>query len=206
MRLYVIRHGETDWNACFRLQGQTDIELNEKGRQAARATADGMKDIEIDLAITSPLKRARETAELVLGGRRVPVREDRRIQEIGFGSYEGIRTRNEKREIIEPLVYTFFKEPQSYEPPEGGERIQELIARTGAFLEELKGDESLRDKTVLVSTHGAASRALLLNIRKCPLEEFWQADVPKNCAVSIVDLADGEWRLTEQDVIFYENL
>lgn len=206
MRLYVIRHGETDWNACYRLQGRTDIELNERGRQAARATAAGMRDIPIDLVITSPLRRARETAELVLEGRLVPVREDRRIQEIGFGVYEGIKARNEKREIIEPLIYQFFREPQSYEPPRGGERIQELLARTGEFLEELKGEESLRDRAILVSTHGAASRALLLNIKKGPIREFWGADVPKNCAVSIVDLVEGEWQLREQDVIFYENL
>ena len=59
MRLYILRHGETDWNKELRLQGQTDIQLNEKGRRLARLTAQGVKDIPFDLAITSPLSRAR---------------------------------------------------------------------------------------------------------------------------------------------------
>ena len=57
MRLYIIRHGETDWNTAGRLQGQTDTRLNENGIRLAGITAEGMKDIPFDLCITSPLKK-----------------------------------------------------------------------------------------------------------------------------------------------------
>ena len=66
MRLYIVRHGETQWNTEGRLQGQADIPLNEKGRAIARATAMGMKEIHFDAAFTSPLIRARETAQILL--------------------------------------------------------------------------------------------------------------------------------------------
>ena len=66
MRLYIIRHGETPWNTQLRLQGQTDIELNEKGRALAEVTARAMRGIPFDMVITSPLVRARETADIVL--------------------------------------------------------------------------------------------------------------------------------------------
>ena len=65
MKIYLIRHGETDWNKLRRLQGQADIPLNEFGRQLARETDPALRDVPFDRIYTSPLKRARETAELV---------------------------------------------------------------------------------------------------------------------------------------------
>ena len=88
MRLYIIRHGETDWNKEKKIQGHTDIPLNEYGRHLAEETAEGMKDISMDLCFTSPLLRAKETAQIVLGDRGIPVIEEPRIMEIGFGSFE----------------------------------------------------------------------------------------------------------------------
>ena len=69
MKLYLIRHGETDWNIERRLQGQVDIELNEFGRTLAVKTGKGLENIQFDICFTSPLKRARETAELILAGK-----------------------------------------------------------------------------------------------------------------------------------------
>lgn len=76
MKLYIIRHGETAWNVEGRLQGQTDTELNENGVRLAKVTAEGLKNIPFDLGISSPLRRAKHTAELVLAGRNVPLTTD----------------------------------------------------------------------------------------------------------------------------------
>ena len=70
MKLYIIRHGETAWNVEGRLQGQTDTELNENGVRLAKVTAEGLKNIPFDLGISSPLRHAKHTAELVLGGQK----------------------------------------------------------------------------------------------------------------------------------------
>ena len=75
MIVYIVRHGETDWNRVRRVQGHTDIELNDYGRKLAEETAEGMKEIRLDLCFTSPLKRAKETALIVLGDRQIPVYE-----------------------------------------------------------------------------------------------------------------------------------
>lgn len=205
MRLYIIRHGETAWNRQLRLQGQTDIELNENGRLLAQKTAHAMKDIPFDLVITSPLKRAKETASLVLGGIEIPTREDARIREISFGDMEGQYISREEREDEHSGFYRFFHAPETYVPAAHGESVSSLCARTADFLEELRNTKELADKTILISTHGAASRALLAAIRHTPLCAFWAGGVPKNCAVTIVDLEDGEWKIKEQDVILYEN-
>ena len=99
MVLYFIRHGETSWNVEGKMQGQTDIPLNENGIRLAQETAEGMKEIPFDLCITSPLSRARQTAEIVLGGRKVPIIEDARIEELSFGNWEGIGCRPENYAI-----------------------------------------------------------------------------------------------------------
>jgi len=85
MLLYIVRHGETDWNKAGKVQGRTDIPLNERGRYLAEETAKGMKNIRIDFGYTSPLIRAKETAQIILGDRNVPLMEDERIEELCFG-------------------------------------------------------------------------------------------------------------------------
>ena len=82
MDIYVIRHGQTPWNVEKRLQGRSDTDLNEVGREAAIRTGKVFREVPFDLVFTSPLKRAKETAVLFLGERKVPVIEDARIQEI----------------------------------------------------------------------------------------------------------------------------
>ena len=69
MKLYMVRHGETDWNKARRIQGQVDIPLNEFGRRLAKKTALGLADVPFDLCYTSPMSRAKETAKLILQGR-----------------------------------------------------------------------------------------------------------------------------------------
>ena len=88
--LYILRHGKTDWNAAHKLQGKTDIPLNEEGREMAYAAAKECADIHFDVCYSSPLIRAKETAQIVLAGRDIPIITDVRLEEMGFGTYEGI--------------------------------------------------------------------------------------------------------------------
>jgi len=168
MVLYVVRHGETDWNKVKRVQGHTDIPLNEYGRHLARETAKGLKETRIDLAITSPLIRAKETAQIILGTRQIPLLEDPRIKEIGFGEYEGVSCNGE--DPVSRAFRLFFNAPGEYIAPKGAETIEELYERTGDFLKELCEKEEWQQKNILISTHGAAMTALLNRIRAVEVE------------------------------------
>ena len=88
--LYIMRHGKTDWNLLHKLQGRTDIPLNDMGIKMAKEARERYKDVHFDICYCSPLTRARQTAELVLEGRDVPVVIDDRLAEMGFGIYEGV--------------------------------------------------------------------------------------------------------------------
>lgn len=202
MRLYIIRHGETDWNVQGRLQGQTNIDLNENGVRLARVTAEGMKNIKIDMAITSPLIRAKRTAQIVLRDRQVPILEDDRIKELSFGAWEGLGCHKDNFEIPTDNFNDFYFKPYEFIPGEGGEKIPELLKRTKEFYQEVISNPDYQDKSILIASHGCAVRAILNNVYT-DKEDFWRGHVPVNCAVNIVDVTDGKSTLVEEDKIYY---
>ena len=203
MKIYLIRHGETDWNKLRRLQGQADIPLNEFGRQLARETEPALRDVPFDRIYTSPLKRARETAELVTAGRNLPIIEEPRLKEMGFGEFEGLCCREEGWNIPDPGFRDFFNAPEKYRPPKRGESFQQVSDRLESFLKELYATEELQNKTVLLSTHGAALCGILRLIKKNPMERYWDGGVHKNCAVTIVEVKDGKATILQEAVTYY---
>ena len=203
MRLYIIRHGETVWNTEGRLQGRKDIDLNENGVRLGKITGEGLKDIPFDLVFTSPLKRAKETAILALAGRKVPIIEDKRLIEISFGSWEGLCCRKDNCQIPEDKFPKFFEDALKYVPPEDGETLQNVIARTGDFYKELINTPEYQDMNILIAAHGCSTRALLCNVLD-EYKDFWRGMVPPNCAVSIVDVTDGKSSLLELDKVYYD--
>ena len=172
-----MRHGKTDWNLLHKLQGKTDIPLNDMGRQMARDARERYKDIHFDVCFSSPLARARETAELVLEGRDVPVIIDDRLAEMGFGIYEGTEEVFEKPEC--PVRVLFFN-PEKYEAVGGAESLESLIKRTSEFLDEVAMPLVNEGKDVLILGHGAMNSAVIGNIRHKELKDFWAEGI-ENC-------------------------
>lgn len=201
MKLYIIRHGETPWNQMRRLQGRTDIPLAEEGIRLAKITGEKLKEIPFTVAFSSPLKRAVQTAEYVLKGRDIPIQTDERIQEISFGEWEGECLLDSK---ILPHDFSdvFFNDPGKYRRPTKGENFQDVCERTGSFLHDLISQTEYRDANILVSTHGAAGRCLLSHFYED--DDIWRGGVPANCAVSIVEVVDGNRKVLEKDKVYYE--
>jgi len=196
MRIYIVRHGETEANKNGYLQGWTDVPLNENGRIIAELTGRGLKDIRFDHCFSSPLIRAKETAEILLreSGNSVPVSFDDRIKEMNFGSLEGMSVRDEK-------LIQFLKEPVvDYKFPDG-ESFQEVMNRTQEFLKELIAKDD--GKTYLVSTHGCALRAML-NFLYEDKNDYWHGHVPYNCCVNIIEVKNGTAKLIADDIIYYD--
>ena len=180
MLIYVLRHGITQWNKLKKVQGAMDIPLAPEGIELAKRTGEALKDVPFDICFTSPLARARQTAHYVLGNRQIPVIEDKRIQEIDFGVLEGSR----------------FKDEQ-------GKIISDILKRTREFWVEKTTDPALADKTILVSSHGCAVRALLQNVYQDP-EHFWHGCVPPNCSINLLEVKDGKARFLEEDKVYSE--
>ncbi len=191
MTIYFLRHGETDYNASARMQGQVDIPLNDKGLMQARMAARYFKknDIHFDKVYTSPLVRAMQTA-ITISGLDEEVLIDERLIELGFGVVEG----HNFHEIPE-VHRNFILNPPAYVPAEGGESLQHLFDRCKAFLDYLaEQPEAGTDKNILVSTHGAAIRGFLKIIGNQPIEKYWVKGV-ENCGCFRVGFDHGKYSL-----------
>ena len=176
--LYIMRHGRTDWNDRHKLQGRTDIPLNAEGRRMAEKAAEEYRDVPLDVCWSSPLIRAKETAEIVLRGRNVPIMTDDRLREMSFGIYEG---QENSFDIPDSPVNVIFKEPEKYTASVGGaETFDELFARTGAFLREVIDPLMAQGKDVLIVGHGAMNLSIISQIRRLPRAEFWSTGI-ENC-------------------------
>ena len=158
--LYIMRHGRTDWNDRHKLQGRTDVPLNEEGRRMAEKAAEEYRDIPLDVCWCSPLIRARETAE------------------ISFGDYEG---QENSFDIPDSPVNVIFWAPEKYTASVGGaETFEELFARTGSFLREVIDPLMEQGKDVLIVGHGAMNLSIISQIRHLPRKDFWSTGI-ENC-------------------------
>ena len=199
MEIYLMRHGETDWNREEKLQGREDIPLNEEGKRMAEATAKAIEHLPISKIYSSPLIRAVETAEIVRGERSVPIIRDSRLIEIGFGEYEGMRYNKNSLEEYGELK-NFFLCPHKYVPPKGAESIQSLRERTYSFMQSLLIN-SLEEEDVLITTHGAALSAILANVLEVGDALLWGDGVHANCGVSHLRAKDA--RMDKVEIIEY---
>ncbi len=198
MRLYIIRHGETDLNAKSVLQGRLDEPLNQSGRELAAITGRAMKGIHFDGCISSPLSRARETAGIILreSGNDVPVPQDDRIVEINFGDLEG-----KKLGEMGAAGRLFYMDPFRFPGFPNGETIWDVCGRTQAFIKELTARDD--GKTYLISTHGCALRAMVNFLYDDP-SDYWRGHAPYNCSVTIVSTENGIPQILATDKVYYD--
>ena len=177
--LYIMRHGQTDWNVLHKLQGRTDIPLNDAGRAMAEQARERYREVPLDICFCSPLRRAKETAEIFLRDRKIPLVTDERLREMSFGICEGML--NPRYTDSESPVSVLFRHPEAYHcPPEGAESFDELFARTGEFLREAAGPLMDQGKNVLIVGHGAMNLSIISRIQKLPIAEFWSPRI-NNC-------------------------
>ncbi|NLK07840.1 MAG: histidine phosphatase family protein [Firmicutes bacterium] len=156
MKIYVVRHGETDWNAKQRYQGQRDIPLNAAGTQQAKQVAERFANCPIDFLISSDLSRARATAEIVGGRINLPVSVNPLWRERDFGHWDGL-TRAEI-EAKYPKEWHRYREEPLTGGPKDGETLQELQMRAVKAVEWVL--EQYPQQTGIVFSHGGLIRSL----------------------------------------------
>lgn len=169
--LYITRHGKTEWNEAHKLQGRTDIPLNNEGRKMAEQARDEYKGIHLDICYCSPLIRAKETAEIMLKNRNIPIIHDDRLIEMSFGEYEGIENSFQNPKCP---INVLFQAPEKYISSIGGaETFEELFKRTGEFIEKTIVPQLKQGKDVLIVGHGAMNSSIVCQIKGLPILQFW---------------------------------
>lgn len=188
--LYFIRHGETDWNAQTRFQGQKDIPLNDRGRAQAQRNGEtlrGLIDPESFDFVASPLLRTRETMEIVraaMGLDPAIYRMDARLRELSFGVWEG-RTVSDL-EVAEARLWQERQKNKWYFIPQGGESYHILTERVREWTDELSRP------TVIVS-HGGVNRSLkAIFTEVADLNALASAAIPQD-RIMVLDGALPRW-------------
>lgn len=162
MKLYIARHGETMWNRENRILGRTDKPLNETGEKQAAALAAAMADKGIEVIVSSPLLRARQTADAVAKTTGAPVVEDARLVEQAFGIYEGASRFDEG--------YVDAKMDFGARLPGGGESLFDMAHRVYAALEDIR--QAYAGKTVFIATHNSVMRVAKTFFEDVSAREF----------------------------------
>ncbi|MEK4020200.1 MULTISPECIES: histidine phosphatase family protein [Bacillus] len=180
----LVRHGETDWNAAKRIQGRTDIPLNDTGKWQAEQTGLYLKDAHWDVVISSPLSRAKETAHLILQHVHAPLVIMDDFIERDYGDAEGMS----------------FEERQKLFPNKQYPNMEPLSALQDRMLEGIeKVRASYPDQRVLIVAHGAAIHALLTSLAD---EQMGIQDTRLvNACLNYVEWTDGEWKVNDYNVV-----
>ena len=181
-KLYIARHGETVWNREGRIQGHTNVGLSERGLEQARLLGRRLRDVSIDVAYSSDLSRAADTAATALEGQDIPLHTSSRLREYHKGAFEGL-TEPELRARY-PSEYPGYIAKDLDYAPEGGESTRAVSARITAVIDEIK-ERHLGDN-VLVVGHGGSLRAAMMALLGMSMDANWRF-VFGNCTLTIVD-------------------
>jgi len=189
MRVFIVRHGETDYNIQNRLQGVRDIPLNQAGLEQAQAIANRLRLIHFDAIFSSPLQRALATAKQIARYHsQTPFYIEKNLQEIAFGKWEGL-TWGEVEQLYGPLPKLnpheeFTSVRHGCESLE--QRVESLIPVVEAWRRKYQ------DKTILLSTHGYIKKGILIAFGVVKVDENLQNQRFGNTALTIIRPFDDE--------------
>ena len=189
-RFCLIRHGETDWNAEKRVQGQIDIDLNAAGEAQARAIAEGLREQAFAAVYSSDLLRAWNTAQIAMAGRQIAVSPAPILRERDFGVLQGLTAA--EASLVNPVAHHHHQARTPDYACENGESLLAFSARVMAGLAALADQH--RGETVLAFTHGGVLDVVYRAATGRAL------DMPRdfllsNAALNWLDYRDGNWQL-----------
>ena len=185
--IYLVRHGETDWNNDGRFQGHVNIPLNEKGKIQAQEAYERLKAINFDLIYSSDLGRAAETARIINAYREIPIRYDQRLRERDAGKYSGL-TLSEIAKIkgVDLTISKYVSD----DILEGIEPLSQLIYRVTEFIDHLMNSKF---KRCLIIGHGGSLSIIASNLTGIPFKEM----MFRNCGIKKVIMEDSNALLEE---------
>lgn len=183
--IYIVRHGQTEWNLLGKTQGHGNSDLTPKGIEQAELLADSMTKYPIDYIYSSDLGRAYKTAEIIGNKLSIEVEKTEALREMNFGTWEGRII----KDIIEedPELYKMWRnEPHLAKIPQG-ETLSQIKERTDAFIKEI--NEKYDGKHIVLVTHSLCARIMLLSFLDSDVKNIYRIN-QANTALNIIELRD----------------
>jgi len=181
LELWLIRHGQTDWNVEGRFQGSADIPLNGTGIKQAETLAKNLNGHAFAAIYSSDLKRAKRTAEAISEVLNINVQTDKRIREISQGDWEGVLFTDINEQYPQELLQR-KSDPVNFRPP-GGETVKEVFQRACDFIDEIA--KQYTDNKVIIVSHGLTLSTLICKAKNLALSEAYK-NIPENAEPYII--------------------
>jgi broad specificity phosphatase PhoE len=172
LRLFVVRHGATEWSQTRRFTGWRDIPLSDEGRRQSESVARALADSAAAAIVSSPLERTRLSAEIIAKPHRLEVRFEDAFREMGFGPWEGL-TRSEVQARFPSELELWRTNPERLSLP-GAETLPAVAVRVAGALEELRAE--FDGQTVILVTHAMVVRLIVLSALGLGPERLWTVD------------------------------
>lgn len=195
--IYITRHGETEWNRQCRFQGSLNSELTDKGLLAAQLLSERIEDIDLDVIIASPLKRAFHTAEIVKGNKKIEIVKNEGLKEINLGDFEGMKY-SEITGKNNEILMKIEDDPFANSYP-NGENLLEFYKRVEKTFKDII--ETYRGKRILIVAHGGTIKCIESYFRKKKIDKDWMAGVVKNCSLTCIRVDESN----DIEEVFYND-
>lgn len=183
--IYIVRHGQTEWNILGKTQGHGDSNLTAKGREQAELLAESMTKYPIDYIYSSDLGRAYQTAEIIGNKLNIEIEKTEALREMNFGTWEG-RVIKDIMEEDPDLYRRWRNEPHLAQIPQG-ETLYQIKERTDAFIKEI--NEKYDGKHIVLVTHSLCARIMLLSFLDSSVQNIYRIN-QGNTALNIIELRD----------------
>lgn len=177
-KLFLVRHGQSQWNLENRFTGWQDVDITKLGQQEARQAGIALKSETIDVAFTSKLIRAQHTLKIILnetGKEDTPVIIDRALNERAYGMLEGLN-KTETAEKYGAEQVHIWRRSFDVAPP-GGESLKDTYDRVIPYFENFIQPQLQQQKNVLIVAHGNSLRALIMYLEELTPEEILQREI-----------------------------
>ncbi len=177
-KLFLVRHGQSQWNLENRFTGWKDVDITEKGSLEAKKAGELLKNEKIDMAFTSVLKRAQHTLDIILeevGKTAIPVVKDKALNERSYGDLEGKNKEEMAEEVGKEQVHLWRR---SYDViPPGGESLKDTCERVIPYFEKEILPKIKEGKNILISAHGNSLRALVMHLENLSPDEILKREI-----------------------------
>ncbi len=196
MKLYITRHGETEWNTEKRMQGFKNSNLTEKGVSNAKKLGEALKHINFSKVYSSPLGRTIDTSKHIIGDRDIEIITVDYLKEMNLGTWGGMLS--DDLVVKYPKEYdNFWNNPHEYTPIDG-ENFYEVMERASKGLEEIINNE---DGDILIVTHTVVIKCLLAKLKNLPIKNLWDPPYIYDTCLTILEVENGDIKfLKEADI------
>ena len=206
MNLYLVRHGETEWNREGRAQGRADVPLNDAGIAQSQALASIFASMNVAAVMSSSSRRAVRTAQAIAAPHSLDVIPEDDLLELNFGGLDGAPLRD-MREMFPDFFEHWTRDPATAQFPDGGETLQQLQDRTWGVVESVARSHDAQDNVIIVS-HAFALYSIMCRALGMPLSNYGRLRITPGTysllvsrAPNVIGPADElQWALTSLNV------